>query len=75
MWSKYSGCVEGIFVTCNMLLIVIACVCCSSIVSDDDPVWLTIWVRRWLISPIQACSTLPHSGHECVGPAEVMVVE
>ena len=26
-------------------------------------------------SPIQACSTLPHSGHGYVGPAEVLVVE
>ena len=57
--------------------------CCSSLVSDDDPnffddvshVWLTLWVRRWLISPILACSTLPHSGHEYVGPAELLVVD
>ena len=37
--------------------------------------WLTMWVRRWLISPILACSTLPHSGHGYVGPTEALVVE
>ena len=29
----------------------------------------------WLISPILACSTLPHLGHGYVGLAEVLVVE
>ena len=27
------------------------------------------------MSPILACSTLPHSGHGYVGPAEALVVE
>ena len=35
---------------------------------------LILWVRRWLISPMLACSTLPHSGHGYVGPAEALVV-
>ena len=32
-------------------------------------------MRRWLISPILACSTLPRSGHGYVGQAEVLVIE
>ena len=31
-------------------------------------------MRRWLISPILACSALPHSGHGYVGPAEVLLI-
>ena len=32
-------------------------------------------MRRWLISPILACSTLPHSGHGYyVGPVEALAV-
>ena len=33
-------------------------------------------MRGWLIGPILACrpSTLPHSGHGYVGPAEALVV-
>ena len=58
--------------------------CCSSIVSDDDynfssmmmmSCLVGLWVRRWLISPSRACSTLTHSGHGYVGPDEVLVIE
>ena len=31
-------------------------------------------MRRWEISPIPACSTLPQSGHGYAGPTEALVV-
>ena len=31
--------------------------------------WSVSGVQRWIISPIRACDTLPHSGHGYVGLA------